>query len=397
VTLPSLLGPSLLGASLLGVLALVVWLYLLLGRGGFWLARERDDRDSLPTPARWPSVVAVVPARNEADVIWQSVESLLLQDYPGPLRVILVDDGSDDGTADVARRTAERLEIGAPLEVLLGAALPAGWTGKVWAMHQGVQHAVAALEPPEYLLLTDADIGHSTDNLRWLVGRAESARYRLVSLMAELSCTTLAEHFLIPAFVFFFQMLYPFGWVARSDKSVAAAAGGCMLVQRAALEQAGGIAAIRAEIIDDCALARRLKSTGPIWLGLTRRAQSLRPYAGFPDIGRMISRSAYAQLRYSPLLLAGTLAGMVLTYLAPPLLALFSTGVAPAAGLAAWLLMAVAFQPMLRFYRVSPLWGLALPATAAVYMLFTVQSAIAVWRGRGGQWKGRMQAMASDS
>jgi hopene-associated glycosyltransferase HpnB len=386
-----------IAASLLGVLALVVWLYLLLGRGGFWLARERDDRDSLPTPPRWPSVVAVVPARNEADVIWQSVESLLQQDYPGPFRIILVDDGSDDGTADVARRTAERLAVGTGLKVLCGAALPAGWTGKVWAMHQGVQDAIASPEPPDYLLLTDADIGHSTDNLRWLVGRAEKGRSTLVSLMAELSCTTLAERFLIPAFVFFFQMLYPFDWVARQDKSVAAAAGGCMLVQRAALEQAGGIAAIGGEIIDDCALARRLKSTGPIWLGLTRRAQSLRPYGGIADIGRMISRSAYAQLRYSPMLLVGALAGMLLTYVAPPLLAVFATGLAQAIGLAAWLLMALAFQPMLRFYRLSPLWGLALPAIAAAYMLFTVQSAIAVWRGRGGQWKGRMQAMASDT
>jgi hypothetical protein len=169
-----------------------------------------------------------------------------------------------------------------------------------------------------------------------------------------------------------------------------------MLVQRAALERAGGIASIRAEIIDDCALARRLKAVGPIWLGLTRRATSLRPYGGLAEIGRMVSRSAYAQLGYSPLLLSGTVAGMTLTYLVPPMLALFGSGLAQVAGLGAWLLMALAFQPMLRFYRVSPLWGVALPAIAAAYTLFTVQSALEVWRGRGGLWKGRVQAMAGD-
>jgi hopene-associated glycosyltransferase HpnB len=380
-------------AIFLALLSLAVWIYLLLGRGGFWLAPNRDDRDSLSPPARWPSVVAVVPARNEAEVVASSIESLLRQDYPGSFRIVLVDDGSDDGTADVARGTAQSLGCAARLEILRGAALPAGWTGKVWAMHQGVRRAGA----PDYLLLTDADIGHSPDNLRILVARAERDRCTLVSLMAELSTATWSERFLIPAFVFFFQMLYPFAWVARRDCGIAAAAGGCMLVQRAALERAGGIASIRSEIIDDCALARALKRTGPIWLGLTRRARSLRPYGGLSDIGRMISRSAYAQLHYSPLLLVGTAAGMMLTYLAPPVLAIFSAGPAMVAALAAWLLMTIAFQPILRFYRLSPLWGLALPATAAAYMLFTVWSAVEVWRGRGGLWKGRMQAMAGDA
>jgi hopene-associated glycosyltransferase HpnB len=214
--------------------------------------------------------------------------------------------------------------------------------------------------------------------------------------MAQLSCSGWAERFLVPAFVFFFQMLYPFAWVARKERTLAAAAGGCMLVRREALERAGGIAAIRSEIIDDCALARRLKAEGPIWLGLTRRARSLRPYGGFGEIGRMVSRSAYAQLGYSPLLLSGTVAGLALTYLVPPLLTFFGAGLAQAAGLGAWVLMALAFQPMLRFYRVSPLWGVALPAIAAAYALFTVQSAVDVWRGKGGMWKGRAQAMAGD-
>lgn len=376
-----------MGAALsAGLVALLVWLVLVLGRGGFWLCRERDDRDEPPEPARWPSVVAVVPARDEADVIARSVGSLLAQDYPGPFRVVLVDDGSTDGTAEAARA----LPGAGRLEVLPGAALPAGWTGKLWALEQGLRRAGA----PDLVLLTDADIGHAPGNLRALVARAEAGRCALVSLMARLSCGNAAERFLIPAFVFFFAMLYPFAWVARRDRALAAGAGGCMLVRREALERAGGIASIRHEIIDDCALARRLKAEGPIRLLLTERARSLRPYGGIGEIGRMVSRSAYAQLGYSPLLLAGTVAGMGLTYLVPPGLALFGGGAAQLAGLLAWLLMALAFQPMLRFYRVSPLWGLALPAIGAAYTVFTVQSALQVWRGRGGMWKGRAQAMA---
>ncbi|MCG7361830.1 glycosyltransferase [Roseomonas sp. ACRSG] len=372
----------------LGLVSLLIWLVLVLARGGFWLARERDDRDTPPAPAHWPSVVAVVPARDEADVIARSVGSLLQQDYPGPFRVVLVDDGSTDGTAEAAGTDPR-------LEVLPGAPLPAGWTGKLWAQQQGV--ARAGESAPEYILLTDADIGHAPENLRALVSRAEQGRHAMVTLMAELSCATRAERFLIPAFVFFFQMLYPFRWVARADRRTAAAAGGCMLVRRAALEAAGGMASIRAEIIDDCALGRRMKAQGPVWLGLTRRARSLRPYGSVAEIGRMVSRSAYAQLGYSPLLLAGTVLGMVLTYLLPPALALFGHGAAQAAGAAAWLLMAMAFQPMLRFYRVSPLWGLALPAIGAAYTLFTLQSAVQVWRGQGGMWKGRAQAMAGEA
>jgi hopene-associated glycosyltransferase HpnB len=380
----------------IGLLSLAVWLYMLIARGGFWLARERDG-DVIAPPIRWPSVVAVVPARNEADVIARSIGSLLAQDYPGPFRVVLVDDGSSDGTAAIARTIASERR----LDVLAGAELPAGWTGKLWALEQGVRHAKAQAssggDAVDYVLLTDADIGHAPDNLRQLVARAERDGRVQVSLMAELSCVGWAERFLIPAFVYFFQMLYPFAWVARRDRVIAAAAGGCTLVQSAALDRAGGIAAIRTEIIDDCALARRLKQQGPIWLGLTRRATSLRPYGGFLKIGRMISRSAYAQLGYSPLVLAGTLAAMALVYLAPPLLALFAEGLARWLGSAAWLIMALTFQPMLRFYRRSPLWGLALPAIGAAYAGFTLQSAVDFWRGRGGLWKGRVQAMAGDA
>jgi hopene-associated glycosyltransferase HpnB len=380
------------GWAVVALLSLAVWLYLLLARGGYWLARPRDD-GAISSPPRWPAVVAVVPARNEADVIADSIASLLRQDYAGPFRVVLVDDGSTDGTADVARSVAGQRR----LDVLAGTELPAGWTGKLWALDQGVRHATAAGEAIDYFLMTDADIGHAPDNLGHLVARADRDGLAQVSLMAELSCASTAERFLIPAFVYFFQMLYPFAWVANRDRRTAAAAGGCTLVRRDALQRAGGIAAIRSEIIDDCALARRLKEQGPIWLGLTRRAASLRPYGGFSKIGRMISRSAYAQLGYSPLALVGTVAAMLLVYIAPPLLALLADGPAGWLGLSAWLVMAITFQPMLRFYRESPLWGLALPAIGAVYAFFTVQSAIEFWRGRGGLWKGRVQAMAGDT
>lgn len=380
-------------AVLVGALALAIWIYLLTAHGGFWRLRERDDRHE-PTaePKAWPSVVAVTPARNEADVITRSAGSLLAQDYPGPFRVILVDDNSEDGTAEVARAEAARLGAGERLKVLNGAPLAAGWTGKLWAVRQGV--AEAAAFAPDYLLLTDADIAHTPDNLRRLVMRAEAEGRVMVTLMARLTNETFAERMLIPAFVFFFDMLYPFGWVNDPRRKMAAAAGGCMLVRRTALEAAGGIESIRAEIIDDCALGRRMKGQGSIWLGLTNRAVSLRPYESLGEIGRMVSRSAYAQLGYSPLMLAGCVLGMAIVYLAAPALALFGHGLARILGLAGWAAMTLAFQPMLAFYRRSPLWGLALPLIGALYTRFTLESAIQVWRGRGGMWKGRAQAAA---
>jgi len=375
----------------LGVIPLVIWLGLVLGHGRFWTADQRDDRDVPPEPASWPSVVAVVPARDEADVIARSVGSLLAQDYPGEFRVILVDDSSTDGTAAVARAEAERLGRGERLQVLTGEPLPSGWTGKLWAVHQGALEAEA--RQPKYLWLTDADIGHAPDNLRALVSRAEAKGLVLTSLMAELHCATFAERFLIPAFVFFFQMVYPFARVNRPGP-VGAAAGGVMLADREALKRAGGIAAIRKALIDDCALGALMKRQGPIWLGLTHRATSLRPYETIGQIGRMVSRSAYAQLDYSSVKLIGVVLGMGLVYMAP-IAALFLGGAPAVLGLLTYLLMAFSFQPMLRFYRVSPLWGLALPVIGAAYTVFTVQSAVQMWRGRGGLWKGRAQAMAS--
>ncbi|MEP7006367.1 MAG: glycosyltransferase [Sphingomonas bacterium] len=367
-----------------GMLSLAIWLGLVLAHDGFWLTRERDTRDLPPPPAAWPEVVAIVPARDEADVIARSIGSLIAQDYPGSFSVILVDDSSSDGTAAIAQRLAGNH----PLEILTGQPLAPGWTGKLWAVAQGVQHAGTT---PHYLWLTDADIEHAPDTLTTLVARGEANDLVLVSLMAKLRCDSFAERALIPAFVFFFQMLYPFGSVNKA-KGIGGAAGGCMLVRRDALEKAGGIAAIRTALIDDCTLGALLKKQGRIWLGLTDRSRSIRPYDGVGVIAAMISRSAYAQLRYSPLMLAGTLVGLALVYGAPPALALFATGAARLAGLAAWALMAISFQPIARFYRRSPLWGIALPLIAAFYAGCTLLSAWQHMRGRGGMWKGRAQA-----
>jgi hopene-associated glycosyltransferase HpnB len=373
-----------IAAVIFGFLPLAIWACLLVARRGFWRLRERDTQP-VALPAAWPAVVAVVPARNEADVIQHSLGSLLAQDYPGDFKVVLVDDQSDDGTGDLARALND-----SRLTVLTGGARPPGWTGKLWAMRQGADHAAASA--PEFLWFTDADIAHAPDNLRALVARAEEHSRVLVSLMARLSCRTSAEHFLIPAFVFFFDMLFPFGAVNDPRSRVAAAAGGCMLARRKPLEAAGGIDAIRHNIIDDCALARAMKKQGPIWLGLTDRSVSLRPYERLADIRKMVARSAYAQLDYSPLLLLGTLAGLFIVYLAPVLGALFAMYYVQLAAYLAWAIMALMFQPILRFYRLSPLWGLALPVIGAFYAAFTLDSAIQHWSGRGGMWKGRAQA-----
>jgi hopene-associated glycosyltransferase HpnB len=369
---------------LFGVLPLMIWLYLLLGRDLFWQLKERDTADEPPRPQSWPAVAAIVPARNEADVIQQSVGSLLAQDYPGPFHVILVDDRSSDATADLARALHSQ-----NLLVIEGAARPPGWTGKLWAMRQGVEHAQSLA--PELLWFTDADIAHAPDNLSRLVARAEADNKVLVSQMARLSCHTTAEHFLIPAFVFFFDMLFPFAAVNDPARATAAAAGGSMLARRSALEAAGGLEAIRGNIIDDCALARVMKRQGPIWLGFTDRAVSLRPYEGLGDIRQMVSRTAYAQLDYSPLKLLGTLLGLGLVYIAPVMTALFAWDTIQLCGWLSWIIMALMFQPILRFYRLSPLWGIALPLMGAFYAAFTLDSAFQHWSGKGGMWKGRAQ------
>ena len=371
------------------VLSLAIWLVLVFARDGFWLARERDTQPTPSAPAKaeahgnahaWPAVTIIVPARDEAEVIARSIASLAAQDYAGDFRIILVDDSSSDDTAAIARGVGtDRLTI------LAGAPLAPGWTGKLWAVAQGIAAAGAG---PRYLLLTDADIAHAPDTLRTLVARAVTDDRVLVSLMARLRCESLAERALIPAFVWFFQMLYPFAAVNRRGSGQGAAAGGVMLVSAEALAAAGGIAAVRSALIDDCAFGALLKTQGAVWLGLTDRAASIRRYDTWSSVAAMISRSAYAQLGYSPLVLAGTTVGLALTYLAPPVLAIFGHGAARYAGLAAWALMALAFQPMLRFYRRSPLWGAALPLIATFYAGCTLLSAWQHVRGRGGAVEG---------
>lgn len=359
--------------------ALVAWLYLLLGRGGFWLTRASNLPKPLPSPA--PAVAVVIPARNEAAVIASAVGSLAAQKYPAPVPILLVDDESGDGTAEIALSAGS-----ARVTVIRSAPLPAGWTGKLWAVAQGVERAKSF--SPEFLLLTDADIAHPPENLASLVAQAAGG-YDLVSLMVKLRCETPAERALIPAFVFFFLMLYPPSWIRNPRRATAGAAGGCLLIRREMLDSIGGIERIRGSLIDDCALARAVKQAGGrVWLGLSREAVSVRIYRSFGEIGRMISRTAFTQLHYSSPALLGTLAGLTLIFLVPPAAALMGSRT----GIAGWILLSAAYFPMLRFYRRSPLWAPLLPLAAAFYMGATVHSAWMYWRGAGGFWKGRVQA-----
>ena len=376
---------------------LAIWLYLLLARGGFWraprsLAARRDG--GLPQGGAGKRagrcVIAVVPARNEAEGIGKAVSSLLAQTLVPPLHVIVVDDGSTDGTGEQARRAAETARAGERLTVLRGTPPAPGWTGKLWAMSQGV--AAAAERNPDLLLLTDADIEYVPGEVAALAGQADAEHLDLVSLMVRLSTATFAERCLIPAFVFFFLKLYPPAWIAAPRSATAGAAGGCMLLRPAALARAGGLAAIRGCIIDDCALARAVKSSGGrIWLGLARQTRSLRVYGSFAEIGAMVSRTAFNQLRHSYPTLAATLLGLAVTYLAPPLLLLTGEPAMMGLGAAAWLLMTACYLPMVRFYRVPAAYALALPAVALFYAAATVHSAIQYAAGRGGRWKGRAQ------
>ncbi|MGP0106855.1 glycosyltransferase, partial [Rhodoblastus sp.] len=349
----------------LGLVVLAIWLVLAFGRGGFWLCRDRDDLDQPPAPSAWPRVVAVVPARDEAALIGQSLGSLLAQDYPGDFRVIVVDDRSSDGTADRARAAAAASSPGR-LTIVSGAPLPVGWTGKVWAMAQGEIFARKNFTA-DYLLFTDADIFHAPGNLRAVVARAESGGYGLVSLMASWRCDSAAEKWLIPAFTYFFQLIYPFRWVSNSRKKTAAAAGNLMLARADLLAKAGGIAAISNALIDDCAFGALMKGAGPIWLGLTHRLRSLRAYPRFADMRRMVSRSAFAQLRFSYPLLALTGFGLVLTFFVPLWLAFFADSLAGFLGVATYVLMSVSFAPIQRFYGLPRWRALTLPLIAAPY------------------------------
>lgn len=368
--------------ALCGVLSLATWLYLLAGRGFFWRIRETPV-PRLKSEAK--RVAVIVPARDEAPVIGRAVSSLLAQDYRGTAHLFVVDDHSSDDTAAIVRRVAETCEASERITVVSARDLPPGWTGKLWAISEGLQSA--ATFHADFYLLTDADIVHAPDNLAGLVARAEASGFDVVSYMVKLRCRTFAERALIPAFVFFFFMLYPPAWIARRDRKTAGAAGGCILIRSSALERIDGVRSIRGELIDDCALAREVKRTGGgVWLGVTSGTCSIRDYETFGEAGHMIARTAFTQLRYSTLLLAGTVIGLAITYLAPPALLMTHSA---ALGLAAWLLMSIAFLPTIRFYGLNPLWALGLPAIAAFYLGATVYSAIQHWRGERVSWKGR--------
>lgn len=372
--------------------SLAAWWWLLLCQGFFWRTDVRlpPSRD----PGTWPSVCVVVPARDEAAVLPASLPSLLAQDYPGRAEVFLVDDGSTDGTGALARELADR-HGGLPLTVGSPGEPPAGWTGKLWAVRHGI--GLARARDPEYLLLTDADIAHAPDSLRRLVAAARTGGFDIVSQMARLRVESLWERLVVPAFVYFFAQLYPFRRIGRKGTRTAAAAGGCVLLRTEAAERARIPDAVRNAVIDDVALARAVKrSGGRVWLGLADRVDSVRPYPRLRDLWLMVSRSAYAQLRHSPVLLAGTVAGLVLVYLVPPVAvivgAVTGSGVAAVLGAAAWLVMTGTYVPMLRHYR-QPLWlAPLLPFTAFLYLLMTVDSAVQHHRGRGAAWKGRTYA-----
>ncbi len=370
----------------------LVWLGLFRFRAGFWRADQRLDAE-MAEPATWPAVVAVVPARNEAAVIGRSLTSLLRQDYPAAVSVIVVDDNSDDETAARAEQAGEASEDRARLTVVEAGALAPGWTGKLWALAEGLRVAGDVAPDAAFLLFSDADVEHDPANLRLLVAKALAERLDMVSLMVLLPCRSKWEELLIPAFVFFFQKLYPQRWVNDPRARCAAAAGGCMLVRRAALARAGGIEAIRGELIDDVALARVLKAHGPIWLGLTDGCRGLRRTRGLRDVWDMVARTAYHHLQYSPLRLTVAIAGMGLAYLIPPLAALGGSltgeGRVALLGIAAWALMMRCYEPTLRLYRRPWLSGLDLPVAALLFMFMTIDSARRHRRGVGGAWKGR--------
>ena len=389
--------------------------HLFFGRGWFWRVKKLDaDRDAEEVLPEWPSVMAVVPARNEAETIGRVVTSLIDQDYLGQLALIIVDDHSGDATATIARHVAEASGAGKRVSILSSPALAPGWTGKLSALNAGVSQselsqglassdngsdapdsaaASSAAEAPSFYWFTDADVSHAPDTLRRLVLRAERDKLDLASLMVLLQTKTLPERALIPAFLYFFLMLYPPQWIADKELTTAGAAGGCILLKRETLARIGGLAAIRGEVIDDCALAKAVKADGgKVWMGLTRKSTSLRAYKTFGEIRDLIARTAFTQLRYSSLLLAGTLAGMSLTYVVPLVLLFAHDSTARILGFASWLLMSLSFLPTVRFYRLSPFWAPFLPLTALFYTYATWLSAAWYWMGKGGQWKGRAQA-----
>ena len=386
----------------LSVSAFLAWGWLTLFRGRFWATDQRLDVPKAREGGSWPGVVAVIPARNEAEVIGKTIPTVLGQRYPGPLSVYLVDDRSFDGTADIAKAAAREAGKGVSFKVVMGKERTDGWVGKVWALQQGVE--AARTVDHEYFWFTDADIAHSPDVLASLVARAEEGGLDMVSVMAKLYVSTFWDRLLIPAFVFFFGKLYPFRWVNDHEKSTAAAAGGCVLVRKERLVEGGGFESMRDAIIDDCALARLVRGPegrGRLWLGISQDVQSVRPYDGFRGIWDMVARTAYVQLRRSPVLLAGTILGMAWLYLGPPAAMGAGIGLAAAAvwdtptwvllvsGAGGWGLMSAIYTPMLKWYRLNRWWGALLPIAGLLYTLMTVDSGRRSWMRRGGGWKGR--------
>lgn len=367
--------------TLLAALSLAIWVYLLAGHGRFWQSGPMLP----PASGRGgPSVAVVVPARNEAESIVACLRSLLAQDYAGEMRVVVVDDLSTDGTGGLADLVKDPR-----LTVLRGAAHPPVWSGKLWALQQGL----AAAGRPELLFFTDADIVHAPGHLASLVAQIEGGsgggRLDMVSEMVALHCETATERALVPPFVFFFQLLYPFAWVNDPGNPVAAAAGGTMLIRAEMLARIGGLAAMRGALIDDVTLARRVKAVGRVWLGHSGQASSLRPYETAGDVWRMVARCAYVQLGHSPWALAGTVAGLALVWLVPPVAALFGHGAVRVLGLLGWAAMAAAYLPTLRRFGQTPFWAAALPAVAVFYGAATLGSALDHYRGRGVVWKQR--------
>jgi hopene-associated glycosyltransferase HpnB len=372
-----------------GVLSLLIWVYLMLAHGSFWrIYPAAPASDVSVNPVH---ITVIIPARDEADVVGRAVHSLLQQTGPHRIHIFLVDDASTDGTGQAARAAALAVGHAQNLTVVHGSPLPHGWSGKLWAMQQGLEQA--GNTAPDFFLFTDADIEHAPDSVATLVSIAQTGPYDMASFMVKLYCKSVAEKLLIPAFVYFFFKLYPPAWIANSHRSAAGAAGGCILIRPAALEKAGGIQTIRQEVIDDCALAARIKRNGGrLWLGASATTHSIRPYQGFSGIGRMISRSAFNQLRHLNILLLLSMAGMAATYLLPLALIFAAHRIMPAAlGGTACLLMVLSYLPVLRLYRLNPLWALALPVAAVFYMGATFHSAWKYWAGRGGEWKGRIQ------
>ena len=376
----------------LGIVSILVWLGLIVGWHGFWRA---DQRLQLKPEAlgSWPSVVAVMPARDEAATIPFSLTSLIEQRYAGPYEIVLADDSSSDDTVAMAGRLASETE--AKLTVVEAGPLPAGWAGKIWTLHRGIEEA--RRRQPDYYWLNDADIAHKPQVLASLIAHAENERLALASLMVKLSTHGLWEKLLVPAFIFYFALLYPFRAVNDPSKPIAGAAGGSLLVRRDALEAIGGIAAIKDAIIDDCALARAVKGSGRrIWIGLAERSRSLRRYRRLGDFWAMVTRSAYPQLGYSPLRLALALLGLGLAFLVPPLL-LLTAGAAALAGLIAWGLMSFAYAPTVQYYGLSPLWAMTLPLAALLFAAMTIASAIGYYRGQPAKWRGRAVGIADSN